>query len=195
MIASPHGERSGVYAAIDGSLAPKGVKGVAVTRAGDDDAGSRVAKGAGLPMLDGPVDHGIVVPLVMLGGTAPVVAVSLRDASEAFALARAIEELCASGTDVLFIASAHGAAALTPAAPLTYRPEAERVETDLLDQLPRDAGAAARLAARLETEGGSCSGATLTAFGAIFDGRPARVLAHGWPFGVGYIVATVERDL
>jgi aromatic ring-opening dioxygenase LigB subunit len=91
-----------------------------------------------------------------------------------------------------FIASAHTAASLTPKAPLALRPEGKELDDLILDCLATDCGSLARVDPELWKEAGACGAGPLTAFGALFEGRRADVLAYDHPFGVGYLVASVS---
>ena len=196
VIVSPHGARSGIYGSVAGSLGPQGASHVGVAVATDEDLIAKLAAGTGLPVLEAEADHGIVVPLLLLSKRPRfVVAITVVTEADAKNVAGAVETVVMDGTDLTVIASVTTSAALDSHAPLTYRPDAERVEKELLAHLPEDAAAAANLAGELESVGGSCSAAPLVAFGTLFSGCPVHIHAYGHPFGVGYLVATSERDV
>jgi aromatic ring-opening dioxygenase LigB subunit len=190
VIVSPHGGRAGIYREVRGTLATRGAPHVRADRTPEGDLADEIARRSGLDVIDGPVDHGVIVPLrLMANGEHPVVAISVTSEMEGTKVGAALADL-----DVSFVASANTSAALSPRAPLTFRPEAERSERTFVDRLRNDAGAAAVLASELELAGGSCSAPSLAAFGTLFAGCPVEVLAHEHPYGVGYVVGRATRD-
>ena len=109
-------------------------------------------------------------------------------------MAVAVAHAVADGTDVGFIASATPRPPSTLRAPLTFRPEAERVEK----RVPRRARARRCCGRAISPESSNAwwlvQRGPLAAFGILFGGSPVRIHAHEHPFGVGYLVATSERD-
>jgi hypothetical protein len=97
-----------------------------------------------------------------------------------------------AGRDLLFVASLNTSASLSARAPLGHRPEAARLDRDLVDALETDAGRAGELAVALHDVGGSCGAGPLAAFSLLFAGTPASVLGYEHPAGVGYLGALVE---
>lgn len=201
VLVSPHGPRTGVYPAAAGSLDDLGVRGVEARRTTDVDALRALARAWGVGVVDEPADHGVVVPLLLRGWAAPVVAVCFEDrcgggpppqpAGElGGALAAAIAELAGS-VDVALVASCNGAIGLTPRAPLTELPGARAAELELIAALEEDVGLVEGAAPRLAEAGGSCALGPLTVLARLFSGRRGRVLAHECPVGVGYLVAEV----
>jgi len=197
VVVSPHGSRSGVYRRVAGSLDDFGVKDMdgEWPTATEDLAG--LARSWGSDVLEGPIDHGVFVPLAL--GCAhglPVIAVTLAErpgpanggAGCAEKLANAVSSL---GERAVFIASGHMSAALSPKAPVTGLTHARATEKEALESLRDDAGSLCASAAKLLTLGGTCSAGSLAAFGHRFRGRTTDVLAYGCPFGVGYLVASV----
>jgi hypothetical protein len=204
VILSPHGPRAGVYERPAGSLHGFGVNGVELERDGDAPFAEELGRAWGHPKLLPPADHGVVVPLGLaaLDG-APVVAAAVvestgpygdrpqRAIDEAVSFAEALRRVGA-GKRIAFVASANTGAGLSPRAPLSERAEALRVEDELLERAPRDAGELVDLALRLGRKGGSCGAAPLAAFGTIFAGSPLEVRAYERPYGVGHLVATAN---
>jgi hypothetical protein len=194
VIASPHGKATGVYARDSGDLSAFGVD-LQAQWARDGDLSRALVGEWDQPMLRHIPDQGVVVPLaaIDLRGT-PVVAVSFEEGSDALPVANTLGPAVASlalERRVLFIASANGSTGLTPKAPATEIAGARDTEERIVRQLSENAGTLIREAEAL-AEIGSCGLGPLVAFGTLFEGRPAKILAHEAPFGVGYIVATVE---
>lgn len=192
LVVSPHALRTGVYASPYGDLAALGPRAPAALCALDVVLTEEIARRWDRPLLDEPLDHGVVVPLLLANPTVPIVAIGLEEggdaAAEAASLARVLEELGAEGT---LVASANLSAGLTDRAPLTRLSGAEELERELVDALQRDVGSLLQTAPRLASEAGSCALGPLALLGHLFGGRPAEVLAHEWPYGVGYLVATI----
>jgi hypothetical protein len=203
VLLSPHGASTGVYRSVAGDLAGFGVTGLEVSRQTDAELSARLAERWGQQLLDEPCDHGVVVPL--LAGwvpEVPVVACTLeevtgpdaapvRSATEA---ARAFAAALAPLTDdraVMFVASAHTSAALTPRAPLTLRDEGLALDREIKDALETDLGELDSLSPELWTAGGACGVGPLTALGLLFKGSKAEVPYYDHPFGVGYLLAEV----
>lgn len=198
VVGSPHGRATGVYARVAGDLAAFGPRGTTVSAATDERFARELAAAWGRPLLDGGVDHGVVVPLRLLGrGGAPVVAVSFAEGlAEAEAVAEA-EALVAAlrgtafGGDAALVASVNTAAGLTDRAPLASLDGAAEADQALLRALlgrPRDLLDALPDLARA----GSCSTAPLAAFALAFPSKPCDVRAYSHPFGVGYAVAVTS---
>ena len=198
VVVSPHGARTGVYERVAGSLDDFGVRdmGGEWPTATEELAG--LARSWGSDVLEGPIDHGVFVPLAL--GCAhglPVIAVALAEGPHSLSggpfgyaekLAQAVSGL---GASAVFIASAHTSAALSPRAPVTGLVLARATEQEALESLRGDAGSLCTTVGKLLTLGGTCSAGSLTAFGHRFGGRTTDVLAYGCPFGVGYLVASV----
>ena len=150
--------------------------------------------GLDLPVLDEPLDHGALVPLLSLGVTGDVVAVGLAQGSDVTETIGKIKSVVAE-RDGFILASAHTSARLTERAPLPYTFDAVRLESRLITDIESDCGALRSAAGSLEAVGGTCSRTTLEAFGALFSGAEGNVLAYGFPFGVGYPVVTAQIDV
>ena len=193
LVASPHAMRTGVYVNPYGDLTRFGPRAPAALCPLDLEVAEEIAQRWEKPLVEDPLDHGIVVPLLLAAPAAPIVAIGFEEGSdpghEAAALATVIAEMDLDGS---LVASANLSAGLTDRAPLTRLAGAEELERELVDRLSRDAGSLLETAPRVSTESGSCGLGPLALIGHLFGGSPAEVLAHEWPFGVGYLVATLE---
>jgi aromatic ring-opening dioxygenase LigB subunit len=197
---SPHASASGVYASVAGSLDTFGIKGVELQRRTDPALIATLSERWDKPMLDGPLDHGAVVPLLLLDtGTTPIVVAGLREIgddpraldaalADGFSFGEAISRSSEDQATAVIV-SAHTSSALTPRAPLTERAEAKQVEAAVLRSLRGDPSALRSSLTDLWRLGGSCSPGPLAAYASLFAGRASEVLAYGYPFGVGYVVA------
>jgi hypothetical protein len=202
IVLSPHARGCGVYGSVDGTLDDFGVSGIELQRSTNPDVVAALAATWGKPTLPGPVDHGVLVPLMMLAtGEVPIVAAGLSEVdggsgslddpvADGTSFARAIGQLSNRGR-LLLVASAQTSCALSPRAPLTERAEAKPAEAAVLGALRGDPAGLRRSVSELWKRGGSCSPGTLAAYGEIFAGRSSEVLAYEYPFGVGYVVARV----
>ena len=174
VLLTPHASHPGIYREVRGHLGGFGVPQIAVTA--DTPAG--LARSLGSSMLEGPVDHGVVVPLRLRSWGLPVVAVGVGD----------VTRLSFEGDErVAIIASLNGSAGISARAPLTAVPGADRAEERFAAALEEDIA----IAARVELPG-SCGGDVMAVFAELFGGRSAKVLAHETPVGVGYLVAEVR---
>lgn len=205
VVLSPHGRRAGVYAQPSGSLDGFGIRGVSVAAPTEPVAVDYLARSWGRPVLDDPVDHGVVMPLLLTAlPDVPVVGAALPESSgpaaasmdealeDAEDFVTALAELTMSKR-IAFVASANTSAGLTPRAPLTELQAARRIERRVVSEARRDAGALARLATRMGRDGGSCAAGALLAFGRLFEGVPLGISAHVCPFGVGYLVGSASQ--
>ena len=170
VLLTPHGRKPGVYRSASGDLHSFGVPDVQVT--------VDPWELPGVPAVDGPLDHGAVVPLALRDWAVPVAVVATGGGPQ-----------LALQTDrrVVVVVSANLSAGLTSRAPLTEIAGAREAEERFVEALQEDVG--------LSTEQdlpGTCSGAVIQAFAKLFAGRRARVLAHEAPVGVGYLVAEIE---
>jgi hypothetical protein len=201
ILLSPHGPRSGVYREVSGSLLGFGVRGLTGQWPTAVDRAEELASDWGVPLLDPPVDHGVLVPL-LLGAAAgrPVVAAtvaestgSLGDLESSLADARRLAAcLGPLGPHTGFVASANSSAALTPRAPYGEQGGALEVEENLLAALRGDVGLLDALAPRLFDAGRSCAAPPLACLALLRAGSAGRLCAYERPAGVGYPVAFVE---
>ncbi len=171
---SPHSPVTGVYAELVGDLSAFGVPEVAVRA----ETSGEIRDGLGLDVIDGPIDHGILVPLLLRKWDVPVVGTGIAG--------NVTIDLDVAAR-VMVVASINLSAGLSARAPLTQLPGASDVEARFLRHLERDVATAS--ADELE---GSCGRHVMQTFGRIFSGRATRVLAHEAPVGVGYLVAEVR---
>lgn len=183
VLVSPHAAGTGCYGEITGTLDAFGVSGVEVR------AETTVVPGLG--RLDGPVDHGVVVPLRIMSWNGPVGPVGFDDDAldlgDVVTVQRAIESLTER---VAVVASVNLSAGLSARAPLAQVEGAHEAEETLVQMIQEDVGWLLT-GARSIADVGSCGLAPLTLMARLFDGRPAKVLAHESPVGVGYLVAEV----
>lgn len=192
LVASPHAVRTGVYVSPYGDLTDLGPRAPAALCPLDLQAAEELAVRWDKPLIEEPLDHGIVVPLLLAPPPSPIVAVGFEEGGntdrDAIALAAALKDMQFGGT---VVASANLSAGLTEAAPLTRLPGAEQLEAELVERLRGDAATLLDTARSLAAEAGSCALGPLALIGHLFGGRPAEVLAHEWPYGVGYLVARI----
>lgn len=200
VLLSPHGERSGVYRAARGSLSGFGVTGIEGEWAIDPDRAEELAEAWGAPLLDLPIDHGILVPLLLgAAGGRPVVAAALAETTgatgEIESSLRAARRLAPSlrrfGARVGFVASINSSAALSPRAPYGEQRAALEIEEELLAALHADVGRLDALAPRLFDAGRSCAAGPLACLARLRPGSRGRLCAYERPAGVGYPVAFV----
>jgi hypothetical protein len=202
VVVSPHASSAGIYERCEGSLSGFGIDDFEVES--DTDAELRLAleRAWGRPQIDGQLDFGIAVPLLLgLGAGHPVVAVSLPpttgpgssslpDALDAStSLARA---LTASANElsvaVGVCVSAHASAGLSHRAPLTLVSGARDADRDLISSLEEDPASIAGLTGRLHEIGQACGVGPLAAFGQLFGGWRTEGVTYEAPYGVGYMV-------
>lgn len=188
IVLTPHADATGVYARNEGSLAGFGVPGVSAT------VPSEPIEHLSLPTIDEPLDHGALVPLVLLGMKRPVTVVGLSGSADISKVVEQVRTL-ATDRDVFLLVSAHTSARLTERAPLPYSFDAMRLDSRLVGEIEEDCVALQDAAQEMESVGGSCSRPTLQAFGELFAGAEGSVLAYGFPFGVGYLVITAHIDV
>jgi hypothetical protein len=202
VVLSPHASRSGVYRQPAGNLSGFGIEMRSVDAATDDALAGELADVWGLPMLDAPADHGVVIPLLLMSVDLPVVACgiaevtgpdapsdyqqALRDAASfADALIKVSEQRA-----TLFVASAHTSATLTPRAPLTFHQEGIDLDASIARSLVSGPGALCDISAAAWSAGGACGAGPLYVFGRLFQDSSVMVRAYEHPYGVGYLVAT-----
>jgi hypothetical protein len=195
LIASPHATHTGVYISPYGDLADLGPRAPAALCPLDLQLAEEVAGRWGRPVLDEPLDHGIVVPLLVAPPSGPIVAIGFKEGVDAIddasALAAVLTEL---GFEGVVIASANLSVGVTERAPLTRIAGAEELEIETVKRLEQDSASLLETAPRLATRAGSCGAAPLTLFGSLFGGSSVEVLAHEWPYGVGYLVARTGAE-
>jgi hypothetical protein len=206
VLVSPHGPSSGVYEEVRGSLRDFGASGAERNWTGDLDVAKRLAESWDRPLLSGPVDYGVLVPLFLGGVTAekPIVGVTLAEADlrdrlswhrlheDVLALDAALQSLDSS-TRALVVASCNTSLALSPRAPLTELPDVQGTEEQLLAALEGPLG---DLSARhlLETiwSQGSCAPGPLLLLSSLFPRARLRAVTYRAPVGVGYLVGRID---
>ena len=196
-VVSPHGATPGVYARVEGSLRGFGPA-IDGGRGGGEGLAKELAAATGLPLLESPCDHGVLVPALL--GCAQgleLVGVSLGEdsgpektgeASATTLLARALESFDGR---VGLAASAHSGAALSPSAPLTELEGAVEAEAAWVAAMRSDVGSSELETSGLARVAGSCGAGPLSVLAALGRGRAAVFHAYERPFGVGYVVASV----
>jgi hypothetical protein len=200
VIISPHGPSTGVYASPAGSLAGFGRPQARLDASSDPDLVRRVAEDWRQPVLESEADHGVVVPISLLGpGEMPVLACTLRDEGpipevrrEAEALASIVRDL-ADSRRVAFVASLNASTALSPRAPLMERSEGIALDAAILDGLSRD-GAQRWVPDEMWSSGGSCGAGPFAAWMLLCAGLPLEEISYESPFGVGYLVAVARGE-
>ncbi|HVF53759.1 MAG TPA: hypothetical protein VNC78_09170 [Actinomycetota bacterium] len=194
VVISPHSARDCVYGSAEGTLEQIGPRFAMGAPETDGSLRDELAELWGRPVEREPADHGVTVPLHLMGRVArPVIAVGLANGGDEAAvrdLASAIEKV-AVAHDIFVMASGHTSAALSPAAPLTLDTDAVSFERTLTRDLISDAGVLSERAEAIVAAGG-CGARAFDTFGRLFRGRRARLSAYGSPFGVGYMVAVVS---
>ncbi len=194
VLASPHGPERGIYAGRRGDLDGFGRSVVSIESTNADDLAGELGRTWHAATLGSSLDHGIVTPLALglMPGT-QVVSVSVVDQDDGRRLAEVVAAVAAHrSTKIAFVASGHLGGALTERAPVPLDPAAVELDDDVVAGLSEDAGVLDRRAGDLADVGRSCSAGVLVAFGTLFAGTAARVTAYARPFGVGYVVATVD---
>lgn len=215
VIASSHGRATGIYGSIEGSLEPFGPGLPALEAPGAPVEAAAMSRASGLPLLDGMVDHGVIVPLLLLLEVVPelaegdaeapspvrfppiVAAVCAEGEKDALAFGRAVAQATrqlATDRSVAFLASAHTGAGLSPRAPLTELEASKAFDERLLDALRTDVGEISSISSSDWDAAGSCGAGPLIAFGELFSGQSAEVAAYEAPFGVGYLVAGIGAE-
>lgn len=200
IVVSPHAAADVVYLRAEGDLSAFGITGHTWAAEADPDLAGRIAEGWSGITTEGPLDHGVVVPLALLETDVPVVAVGLAEPgnrrqtgaiASGSALADAIRE-ATGDRSIAVVVTAHGSAALSARAPLTERPEGHRLQEAIGDALGSDLGALTEIPEQLWEEGGSCSAGAFAVLAGLFAGSALEMIAQGSPFGVGYFVGRAK---
>lgn len=199
VVMSPHGHRTGVYQRLEGDLAGFGITAPAGRFEVDEETVGSLVREARLDPIAAPLDHGILVPLLLgVARDRPVAGLAFSESAsidvlkdQASRVAEALR-LLADFRNVVVIASINTSAALSPRAPLTELPEAIEAERTLLEKLEGTVDLDAATVTRMKEDGRSCSFAPLWAWAQLFEGGRADRLAYESPVGVGYLVLTAE---
>lgn len=200
VIVSSHGTWAGVYERPQGSLDDFGMGPIAVTARGDDELARDLKRAWGRPLLDGPADFGVCVPLLLgLARDRPVVGVALPEATGPGAhpldevlgaseeLAGALE-LAGRTKDIAVVASAHSSAGLSPRAPLTEVPGAAELHSEVTRTLAGDPFQARTALMELGRAEGACGVGPLSLLTQLCRGWSCLSLRSESVFGVGYLV-------
>jgi aromatic ring-opening dioxygenase LigB subunit len=199
VIVSAHGPRAGIYERVEGSLRGFDIEGLEVARDTDSELVRSLAGAWGRATIDGSVDFGVSVPLLLgVGGGVPVVAVTLPETTgpkpgalpDALDAARTLSEALrtvADERDVAVVASAHASAGLTDRAPLTKVPRAAEIDRELVAALDEDPGLVEGLLARLHGTGDACGVGPLAVIAHLFRGWSSEGVTYEAPYGVGYL--------
>lgn len=203
---SPHGAASCVYEETRGSLRSFGVPGPERSWNSDLGGAKGIAESWERPVASSPVDHGVLVPLLLWnpGPNLPVVGAALAEPvdrsrasweearADAEGLARAVREI-ASDTKTLVIASCNTSLGLTRRAPMTEVPATRATEESLLGAFDRSLSELATddLFSELWTQG-SCAAGPLAVMSSLWPNARVRVLTYQAPVGVGYLVAAID---
>jgi len=198
VLVTPHGSEAGIYSTTRGDLNGFGLDiGTGTDR--DADLGRALASTWGAGPLDEPLDHGAVVPLLLLPPLERVAVCALpqwtgQDESgpeEALAAADALGSALrtiAGVSDLDVVISAHTSAAISSRAPLTERPEGQEVDRAVVDALAEAPERLGAVPAGKWERAGSCGAGPFRVLSHLAQ-EPLEVLHHSAPFGVGYVVA------
>lgn len=206
IVVSPHGVVSCVYEETRGSLRSFGVPGPERSWNNDLGAAKEIAETWGRPLVSAPVDHGVLVPLLLWDPdqSLPVIGVALEEPVDrsraswekvlvdADGLAGALREI-ASDKKTLVVASCNTSLGLSRRAPMTEVPATRATEEALLGSFDRPLGelATSDVLSDLWTQG-SCAAGPLAVMCSLWpDARPP-VLTYQAPVGVGYLVASID---
>jgi hypothetical protein len=200
LLVSSHGPAAGVYARCEGSLRGFGIEDAEVARETDAAMIRSLSQAWGRAPVDGPVDFGIVVPLLLgLGDDLPVVAVSLPETtgpgrgplSDALETGGTLSDAVVAVADtraVAVVASAHSSAGLTARAPLAEVSGATDVDSELVAALRTDPALVEGLIERLHEVGHACGVGPLAVLGKLLGGWQCERITYEAPYGVGYVV-------
>lgn len=195
VVVTPHAPQAGVYAAATGDLRGFGLD-VSVDVEGDEETTEIIATRWERPLLHVPLDHGAVVPLVLLRPRRALVCglpgwtgQKDGDPAEAIDAAAALGPMLAELDGWSVVVSAHTSAAASARAPLTELAGGRKLHDDVVAALRTDPVSLKGLDAETARSCGACGIAPFTALAALVK-EPLDVLYEDAPFGVGYVVAT-----
>lgn len=218
VVMSPHApvdpDRMGVSVAARnrGSLANFGAPEVAVDLAGDLRLAESIVRGAverGLPVRPlgsrdevFELDHGTLVPLSFIlqhlerPPRLVVLTFSFLDNRAHLEFGRAIAAAVEASADrILYVASGDLSHRLTPDAPAGYNPRGREFDEQVVKAFHAcDATALLSIPESLLLNAGECGYRSLVVLFGILSGRHCltRVLSYEGPFGVGYLVGSVD---
>jgi hypothetical protein len=200
VLVSPHGPAAGVYERCEGSLRGFGIDEAEAARNTDAGLSRALARAWGHEPIDGPVDFGIVVPILLgVGGNLPMVAACLPQttgpragpSSESVDAAKGLAGALATVADeraVAVVASAHLSAGLSARAPLTEVSGATEVDREVVEALEADPARIENLLGPLHEVGHACGVGPLSVLRHVLEGWRSEGLTYEAPFGVGYMV-------
>jgi aromatic ring-opening dioxygenase LigB subunit len=200
VLVSPHAPTAGIYERCEGSLRGFGIDDAEAARDTDARLSRALSLAWGREPIDGPIDFGIVVPLLLgVGGDLPMVAASLpqttgprpRALSESMDAARGLADALATVADarrVAVVASAHSSAGLSARAPLTEVSGAAEVDRELVEALESDPARIENLLGPLHEVGQACGVGPLSVLRHLLEGWRSEGLTYEAPYGVGYMV-------
>jgi len=204
VLCSPHGASTGVYRRAWGSLDDFGVSGFDRGANANEDLAEKLAASWGRPLLDGPADHGVVVPLWWLSPGFSVVACTFAEvtgpdpAGDFLGVRRAADDLAHAlrETDprgaVAFVASAHLSAGLGRAAPLAELPGARDFDRAVVAALRDEPRRLLDLPVESWRGAGACGFGPLLVLARLCEVGRAREVHYESPFGVGYVTAEIR---
>lgn len=199
VIVTPHGRRAGIYRSTAGSLSEMGLPAARVELDNDERLSRELSEAWDVPFLEEPLDHGAVVPSLLLSGLRRVTVCALSewtdldggDPSQAVeqgaSLGAALAEI-GSTRDLSVVIGGHTSAAVTPRAPLTERPQGKEVDQAVVDALGSSPGRLRDISTETWERAGSCGAGPLRALAELAE-APLEILHHSAPYGVGYVVA------
>ena len=200
VLVSPHAPTAGIYERCEGSLRGFGIDDAEAARDTDARLSRALSLAWGREPIDGPIDFGIVVPLLLgVGGDLPMVAASLpqttgprpRALSESMDAARGLADALATVADarrVAVVASAHSSAGLSARAPLTEVSGAAEVDRELVEALESDPARIENFLGPLHEVGQACGVGPLSVLRHLLEGWRSEGLTYEAPYGVGYMV-------
>jgi aromatic ring-opening dioxygenase LigB subunit len=200
VLVSPHGPTAGIYERCEGSLRGFGIDDAEASRGMDTGLSRALSLAWGPEPIDGPVDFGIVVPLLLgVGGDLPIVAASLpqttgprpRSLSDSIAAATGLAGALATVAGeraIAVVASAHSSAGLSARAPLTEVSGAAEVDREVVEALEADPARIENLLGPLHEVGQACGVGPLSVLGRLLEGWRSEGLTYEAPYGVGYMV-------
>jgi hypothetical protein len=205
ILCSPHGASTGVYRRASGSLNGFGASGFDRSAVADEELAEKVAASWGRPLLDGPADHGVVVPLWWLDAGIPVLACTFAEvtgpdstAADLSATRRAAGDLAEALVDgdrrraVAFVASAHLSAGLDPAAPLAELPGARDFDHAVVAALRNEPRRLLDLPLESWREAGACGLGPLLTLALLCGIDAGGEVHYSAPFGVGYVTGEIR---
>lgn len=153
-----------------------------------------------ISMYGDELDHGVMVPLYFLRNTLEVRLVNLGmaflDYEAHYVIGKVVHE-AAERADrrIVFVASGDLSHRLTKDAPAGFNPRGAELDRAIVDSMrEQDFEGLRSLDPELVEAGGECGLRSIITLTGCFDGRKTKcdVMSYEGPFGVGYLVASVE---